>query len=298
MKDNTFVLRFVVGIIKLWYYLTEFKKSQNRNDMKKYSVLMATYKNDNAQYLEEALQSMFAQSYLPDEIVLVCDGPLGDDLEYVIKKHIHKLKVVRLNSNKGLGIALSYGIKVCENEYIIRMDSDDVSMPDRCQRQMQIMDEGHYDIVGGTILEFSVDIHHITGKRKLPVRTEDIIRFSKKRNPFNHPAVAFRKSAVLAAGNYNGDYHLFEDYDLWIRMLKNNCKGYNIEEPLLYMRAPTDIYRRRGGIKYAREMLRFHFDAYKSGWEEIDDFIFGALTHAVVCVLPICIRRMIYNILH
>ena len=133
------------------------------------------------------------------------------------------------------------------------------------------------------------------GKRTLPERQEDILTFSKKRNPFSHPAVMFKKSAVIEAGNYDETYHLFEDYYLWIRMFQSGCVGYNLQDTILKMRTPLDIYKRRGGWKYAKDLLRFHRWISESGWSSWKDFLTGAVPHAVVCVLPNGVRGMIYK---
>ena len=187
----------------------------------KYSVLMSVYHKEKPEYLKQAIESIQAQALLTDDFVLVCDGPLNDALDGVIFAKQQEmgtvLNVVRLAKNGGLGNALNEGIKYCKNELIARMDSDDIAYPDRCEKQLSV--------------------------------------FAKKRNPFNHPCVMYRKSVVEAVGSYQ-DFYLLEDYYLWLRMLMAGYQGYNIQEPLLHMRAGSEMYKRRAGWKYAETQMR------------------------------------------
>jgi len=268
-----------------------------------YSVLMSVYHKEKAEYLRESMESIFAQTVPTNDFVLVCDGPLGTELETVIAdmlaSHSDVLHLVRLEKNMGLGNALNEGIRHCKNELVARMDSDDIAVSERCESQLSaFMLDRNLDIMSSTVLEFEENIDSITGKRALPLAHDAICTFSRKRNPFNHPVVMFRKSAVEAAGGYKETYHLFEDYYLWVRMLINGCKGYNTSTPLLFMRVSRDIYRRRGGIKYAVNLLRFHWWIKTCGWGTYHEFMFCAIPHAIICVLPSCIRALVYKVIH
>lgn len=291
--------------------------------MEQYSVLMSTYRKESPEFLQAAIESMLRQTVQPAEFVLVCDGTLTEELDRVINSFGEQLSVYCRTENLGLGPSLQEGLSYCHEDIIVRMDSDDISFPDRCARELQAMKEHDADIVSGTVLEFSEmkdrgaasetlgvasEIQHgdlvtklepiISGKRELPQYHEEILRYSRKRNPFNHPAVCFRKDVILKAGGYNGDFPLFEDYDLWTRALQNGAKGYNIPEPVLYMRTTKDLYKRRGGWKYAEDMLRFHRSLLKRGYTTTADFITGAVPHAAICVLPAEIRKLVYQELH
>lgn len=272
-------------------------------NLNSYSVLMSVYHKEKAEFLWEAMQSIYEQTVPTDDFVLVCDGPLNKDLDDVISQMQRKfgqaLHVVRLEKNGGLGNALNVGIKFCKHEIVARMDSDDISFPERCEQELRVFQEQtQVDIVSAPVLEFVDSTKTITGKRGVPEKHEEILRFSRKRSPFNHPAVMFRKRAVEDAGGYNEEYHFFEDYYLWVRMLQNGCKGYNIKTPVLYMRTTKDMYLRRGGKKYAKDMLRFHRWMTKSGWGNSFVFLTGAVPHAIACVLPNSARRLIYKMLH
>ncbi len=233
---------------------------------KNYSVLMSVYYKENPEFLRQSMMSMFNQSAPTNDFVLVCDGSLTDGLNDVInemQKHFGDiLNVVRLPQNVGLGKALNEGIKHCKNDLIARMDSDDISYPDRYEKELEIFKDKKVDIVSGTVEEFLNTPDDTYAKRILPQNNKEIIAFSKKRNPFNHPCVMYRREAIQNAGGYQ-DFYLLEDYYLWIRMLMNGSVGYNIQEPILWMRAGNGMYKRRAGLKYAKsqvELLKFMRD--------------------------------------
>lgn len=268
-----------------------------------YSVLMSVYIKEQPDYLRQAMESMREQTIPTNDFVLVCDGPLTDGLEAVIGEEQDKfgpvLHVCRLEENGGLGNALNKGLKLCKNELVARMDSDDISRPDRCEKQLELFRQyPDISLSSGAVSEFTDDPEHPTGKRKVPVTDEEIRDFSRKRNPMNHPCVMFKKRAVENAGGYQETYHLFEDYYLWVRMLMCGAKARNVKDVLLDMRSPTDMYQRRGGKRYADDMLRFHRWMRENDWISEKDYLFGAVPHAVVCMLPNGIRKLVYKGLH
>lgn len=226
----------------------------------KYSVLMSVYHKEKPEYLKQAIESIQAQTLQTDDFVLVCDGPLNDALDKVIatkqQEMGEKLNVVRLAKNGGLGNALNKGIKHCKNELVARMDSDDIAYLDRCEKQMAVFNmHSEVSICSGIVEEFTSDPNIVDTKRVPPETNAEIVEFAKKRNPFNHPCVMYKKSAVEAVGSYQ-DFYLLEDYYLWLRMLMAGYQGYNIQEPLLHMRAGSDMYKRRAGWKYAKTQTK------------------------------------------
>ena len=229
-------------------------------DYKGYSVLMSVYHKEKPEYLKQAIASIQAQTLPTDDFVLVCDGPLNDALDAVIAKKQQEmgktLNVVRLAKNGGLGNALNEGIKHCKNELVARMDSDDIAYPDRCEKQIAVFyTHLEVSICSGIVEEFTSTPDVVDAKRVPPEAHEEIVEFAKKRNPFNHPCVMYKKSAVEAVGSYQ-DFYLLEDYYLWLRMLMAGYQGYNIQESLLHMRAGSDMYLRRAGWKYAKTQAR------------------------------------------
>ena len=221
-----------------------------------YSVLMSVYVKEKAEFLKQAMDSIWKQTVPTDDFVLVCDGPLTAELDAVIENmlatHPETLHVVRLEKNGGLGNALNIGIKECKNELVARMDSDDISRPDRCEKQLTVFwNNTDVSICSGIVEEFTTSTEFIEARRVPPETQDEILQFAKKRNPFNHPCVMYKRSAVETAGGYQ-DFYLLEDYYLWIRMLQKGCIGYNLQQPLLWMRAGSDMYKRRAGWKYAQ----------------------------------------------
>ena len=225
-----------------------------------YSVLMSVYYKEKPSFLNQAIESIQSQTLPTDDFVLVCDGPLNEELDAAIAVKQQEmgtsLNVIRLAKNGGLGNALNEGIRHCKNELVARMDSDDIAYPDRCEKQLAVFDtHPEVSICSGIVEEFTTDPRVVDTRRVPPETNEEIIEFAKKRNPFNHPCVMYKKTAVEAVGSYQ-DFYLLEDYYLWLRMLMAGYQGYNIQEPLLHMRAGSDMYKRRAGWKYAKTQVR------------------------------------------
>ena len=266
--------------------------------MAAYSVLMSVYCKEKPEYFRTAIQSMIDQTVKADDFVIVCDGPLTDELEKVLlwarEMLNERLKVVRISENGGLGRALNEGLKYVKNELVARMDSDDVSLPARCEMQLNAFSRNpEVSIVSGTVEEFCGDIDCVTARRVLPGNPDEIFEFAKYRNPFNHPCVMFKKSAVVRAGGYL-DLRYLEDYFLWVRMLLNNEKGLNLQEPLLRMRAGFDMYRRRGGGKYVLSQIRLFSFMRKKGMITRMQFMKNIGMRTVSALMPARLRRLLF----
>jgi glycosyltransferase involved in cell wall biosynthesis len=263
-----------------------------------YSVLMSVYYREKAEYLRQSIESVVHQTISPDEFMIVCDGTLTDELDAVLEEYREKypklIKLLRLKENKGLGKSLNAGLSKCRNELIARMDSDDICFLDRMERELRAINEKQAAIVSGPVVEFEGSIENVLQQKTVPQTDEEIRRYMRRRNPFNHPAVMFRRSCVMAAGGYK-DFPMFEDYYLWVRMLKKNFTGYNLQEPVLYMRAGEELYERRGGVSYARQVIRFRKYLLTSGVSNIADFIVTAGGHALVALMPAGLRKCFYQ---
>lgn len=265
-----------------------------------YSVLMSVYYKENPEFLKASMESIYAQTIPANDFVLVCDGPLNEGLDSVIAQMQEKfgdvLNVVRLKKNGGLGNALNEGIKHCKNELVARMDSDDISRRNRCERQLKVF-EAHPEIAlcSGIVEEFSESPDVIDTKRVPPETNFEIVLFSVKRNPFNHPCIMYKKSAVEAVGSYQ-DFYLLEDYYLWLRMLMAGYQGYNIQEPLLWMRAGSDMYKRRAGWKYAKSQIRLFKYMYKNKCINLGHYIFSGTIRAVSSIIPNSLRKFMFKI--
>lgn len=264
-----------------------------------YSVLMAVYKKENPVFFRQSIQSMMDQTLAPWDFVIVCDGPLTPELDHVLEWAAQRLgdrlQCIRLKENSGLGSALRVGVPRCRCKVIARMDSDDVSRKDRCERQLQILEQGDYSIVSGTLQEFTEKPGDLERLRVLPRTPAEIREYAKKRNPFNHPCVMYRKEDVLKAGNYQ-DFPGFEDYYLWIRMLCGGAQGYNIQEPVLDMRTGNGMYSRRGGLSYLKWTLRFQKFLLKKNFISKDRYIKNCMIRTVVGIIPGGLRERFYGL--
>lgn len=263
-----------------------------------FSVLLSIYAKECPMYFKASLDSIFHQTLLPDEVILVEDGPLTSELEQIVYDYSTRypvLKIVPLPTNQGLGKALNEGLKHCSYDLVARMDTDDIAMPDRFRRQIQIFEEHpEIDVCGAWVDEFEGNKRNILSTRKLPEYHEEIAAYAKRRNPINHPVVMFRKSAVIAAGGYQ-HCPLFEDYYLWLRMLRHGAKFYNIQESLLFFRMSPDMFKRRGGWKYAVNELRFLYMMRKMGIIGWRYFILNAIIRFPIRVMPNGVRGILYK---
>lgn len=218
----------------------------------KYSVLMSVYKNDDADFLKTALESIYdKQTRKPDEVVIVFDGPLKEPL-YKALNEFQKgrediIKYYPQEVNHGLGEALRIGSELCTGDYLLRMDSDDISASDRFEKQIAFV-EAHpeIDAVGTDIAEFDQDPFSEEMRTRIcPAKHEDIVKMCKKRNPMNHVTACIKKESLMKAGGYQS-LLLLEDYLLWINMICAGCKLANINESLVYVRVGNGFDSKRG----------------------------------------------------
>lgn len=229
--------------------------------MNNFSVLMSVYIKENPKYFERSLKSILEEQTLkPKEIVIVEDGPITEELKKVIIKYKEKypniIKSVILEKNQGLGDALNIGLKKTSYDIVARMDTDDISLPKRFEEQYKILLENNYDVVGSNIYEFENNENNVIGYKKVPENSSEIIRYSKTRNPINHPSVMFKKCAVINSGSYE-KMPDFEDYYLWVRMINKGYKFYNIQKPLLKFRTGNEMIKRRGSLRYFKNEKNF-----------------------------------------
>lgn len=268
------------------------------NKIMSFSVLMSIYMAEKPSYLTMSLNSVLNQTLQASEIIIVEDGPLTTDLYAILDEFESKNPIIRrlrLSENHGLGYALCEGLKYCRYELVARMDTDDICKPNRFEVQVEFMEKNYeVDVLGTWIDEFFNVKENIVSIRKVPEGSKGLYEFGKKRNPMNHPTVMFRKSSVLKAGSYQ-TCMLLEDYYLWVKMLKMGMVFYNIQESLLYFRLSHDIYKRRGGLKYAITEVKFQIELHKIGYLTIFETIRNIASRFFVRVMPVCIRRRIYR---
>ncbi len=261
----------------------------------KFSVLMSVYKNEKSENIQECFSSIQNQTLLPDEIILVVDGPINDVLNDVIENWVSilPLKIVRLDKNVGLGSALNIGIKYCSNEYIFRMDTDDICLPERFLNQCQYLkDNEKVVLLGGQICEFNAMNAQVSRHRHVPCTHKDIVHFSKFKNPFNHMTVAFKKDKILEVGGYQ--HHLFmEDYNLWLRVIASGGHVANLSEVLVNVRTNDDALQRRRGVAYIKsEFILYRLKRKTMSGNFFFD-LFVLVIRSAPRLLPLsCVRKL------
>lgn len=267
--------------------------------MEKYSVLMSLYEKEKPDFLVSAIESMITQTMPPDEIIIVEDGPIGIELANIVNSYKNAYQslftIVRNNANLGLGLALNEGLKVSRNDLVARMDTDDVSKPDRCEKQLRVFyDQPTLSIVGALVDEFVGSTDNIVSVRKVPEGNDEIYHFSKRRSAFNHPVVMYRRSAVLECGGYN-DLRRNQDVDMFGRMMFAGYKAYNIQESLLLFRSSMELAKRRKSWSNTKSYIAVIKRFWKSGYASFFDYFIVMLAQLFLFVLPARLQSFIYK---
>ncbi|HET6627729.1 MAG TPA: glycosyltransferase [Nocardioidaceae bacterium] len=265
-----------------------------------FSLLMAVYAGDDPGFLREAfVSSVHEQSRPPAQVVLVQDGPVPDELDHAITDLAATSPVpvqrVVMEHNVGLGPALDRGLETCAHEIVARMDADDVSFPDRFEKQLPVVEAGA-DIVGSGLVEFGRSVDDVVGRRTPPTDASEIRRVVKFRDPFNHPTIVYRKSAVLAAGGYT-DMALMEDYLLFTRMLQAGARPANVAEPLVHYRVGAGAYARRGGTALLRSELALQRRFRRLGITTRGQHLRNVVVRGGYRLVPEVVRRTAYRAL-
>lgn len=265
----------------------------------KFSVLMSLYNKEQPQFLAQCLQSLVEQSLPASEIVLVLDGEINPNLRQVIAQYQPQLplKLVELAQNVGLGRALNAGIAQCQHEWILRMDTDDICHRQRFAKQIAYIQSHQVDIVGTQLAEFEKDYRQLSGERLVPTSEQEIIQFAKRRSPFNHPTVAYRKSMLQTLSGYQ--HHLFlEDYNLWLRIIAQGYKVANLPDVLLYMRVGNGMVGRRKGWQYIKSEWKLAKLKRQLKIEHTAMIVIHFMLRSIVRLLPTNVLKRLYQRLH
>lgn len=263
----------------------------------KFSVLMSLYFKEKPEYLTECFESLKNQTVQADEIVVVFDGAITPELEQVVQNfaEILPLNIVRLEQNQGLGKALNHGLTHCRNEWVFRMDTDDICIPERFEKQIAFIEQNPDTIIfGGQIAEFGSDINDIVSYRRVPTETKAIVEFTQKRCPFNHMTVAYQKSAVLKCGGYQD---LQEDYYLWIKLVALGKKVANLPEILVYARVGNGMVGRRCGIAQAKAEWRLFKLKHQVGMQNVVSGFITFTMRVIPRLLPTVLLTQFYKLL-
>jgi len=261
----------------------------------KFSVLISLYHKESPFNLIQCLNSLEQQTLKADEIVIVFDGPIGSELTSVVDEYIHVLniKVKKLNMNVGLGNALNYGLKFCTNRLVARMDTDDICLPNRFERQINFFKvNDNVALLGTSIIEFDDSGGEYI--KSLPCDPKSIRDFSRYKNPFNHMTVMFDKHCIDNVGGYQDHYYM-EDYNLWLRLISKNYYVTNLSEVLVKARVGRDMLVRRRGIKYIKsecKLLKIKIDL---GITTIIPSIFIFILRVLPRIAPIWFLKFLYH---
>lgn len=259
------------------------------NDFR-FSVSMCVYGGDNAEWFEDAVNSIINQSQSPDEILIVVDGPVPEKLDEIINKFslLNIVRIIRLEKNVGHGNARRIGLENCKFELVALMDSDDIALEKRFEKEIAAFKKyPNLTIVGGHVSEFYDSPDKIVSKRKVKIMDDDIKRDLKRRCPMNQPTVMFKKSDIQNVGGYI-DWYCNEDYYLWIRIAEAGLQFLNIDDCLVSMRVNQDSYKRRGGIKYFISEAKLQTLMYKNG-------LIGIITLVGNLFKRFCVQVMMPN---
>lgn len=269
--------------------------------MSPFSVLLPVYAGDRAPFFRRAVESVTVdQTLRPDELVVVRDGPVGDELAGVLDAVASgavtggvPVRVVALDANVGLARALEAGLAACTHEIVARADADDISLPHRFAVQVPLVSDG-LDLLGSAITEFEDDEDAPGMVRRLPSSAPEIAAMARFRDPFNHPSVVYRRSAVADAGGY---VHVdkMEDYWLFARMVQRGARVANVAEPLVKYRVGAGAYGRRGGRSMLGSELRLQRLMLRSGFTTPRQFVRNIVVRGGYRFVPASLRRVAYR---
>lgn len=266
--------------------------------MEKYTVLMCVYKNDKSEYLDISIKSMINQTIAPNEMIIVLDGEVPSSIEKLLatyQKNYNFIHVYKIENNVGLGKALDYGLNYCNNNLVARMDADDISLPSRCEKLIKLFQENpNLAIAGTNVDEFVEDTNKIISTRVVPSSYQDILKFSRRRSPFNHPTVMFKKDEVTRCGGY-GVLRRKQDFDLFSRMIHSGCYALNINESLLLFRANEDNFLRRRSKEYYKSTIEVIKLNHKRGYCSWGDVQYVKIGQFVIRYSPKWLAKFLSN---
>lgn len=265
-----------------------------------YSVLMSVYQGEKPAFLNQSLDSIFNQTIIPSQFVLVKNGPLTSELENVLLNYSSKypgiLFFVELKNNEPLGVALDFGLSFCKCEYVARMDSDDIAEKERCAKQLKCFEDNQFLDICGTFMGEFYDDDRLNVKtiRIVPENDVQIKKFLRRRSPFNHSSVMFKKASVIRCGGY-GQSRRKEDFDLFSRMLNMGCMGYNIPETLMLGRANVNSFKRKKSWIYCSDYIEVMKRNWKSGYCSFWDFLVVSVYQLLIFLTPTFVSRWFTN---
>ena len=271
--------------------------SRRLDDGNKISVLASLYIHSKPNDFQRCLQSIESQTLAPDQVVIVLDGPGVGEIDSLIQSFSARLPIQTLvfEQNQGLGKALGAGLKMCEHDLVARVDTDDISLAQRFEMQVEYLRRNNEVAVLGTAMR---EIYCFNGKKIIRNRRGardrfDLAKTARVRNPLNHPTVMFRKTLVESVGGYL-DCPFFEDYYLWARIISANHKIANLSEVLVETEIDESYFSRRGGWEYLRAERQFLIRLRKLGFLKGYHLVFWIVARTPLRILPSGLRKFVY----
>jgi glycosyltransferase involved in cell wall biosynthesis len=264
-----------------------------------FSVLISLYKTNDPVFFEQAMASIFEQTYPPTEVVLVIDGEKTDAQQKVIdmfkEKYPQVLKVIPLAKNIGQGPALNEGLKHCSYELVARMDTDDICKPTRFEKQVRFFEQNpQVDVLGSWIEIFYDNTEEVANVRTFPETHEEVKKRAQSKSPIPHPCVMLKKSKVMKCGGYEL-LGLQDDYVLWMKMLYHGAIFHNLQEILLSYRISQNMFKRRGGISYAMDDCKLQWMFYRRDYISLLTAIRNIFMRVPFRIIPVSWRTFVYK---
>ncbi len=270
----------------------------NTDKLPEYTVVMSTYAGEKPEFLRESLNSMLTQTHPCKELILVCDGELTDELDSVIAG-LHachpELHVIRSKQPQGVGACANAAIRRAKTDYIVKMDSDDISLPERCERQLRFMAEHpETDMLGSFIEEFDSDSGESIAERRTPLSHSEILGFAKRRNPFNNQTLVYKRTEAVKAGGYT-TVRRCEDYEFVVRMLMSGAVGANLPETLVRYRVTKDNLTRRRNLNNTVSFIAVRWHIHEVGFSSLIDFLVPCTAQLMLFMLPQKLTGLFYK---
>jgi glycosyltransferase involved in cell wall biosynthesis len=259
-----------------------------------FSVLLPTFNREDLYILfDRAVQSIFLNTVIPKETIVIVDGPVTNEFRDKIINYekLYDLSVIWLPDNVGLTMALNIGLSHVKTKWVVRADGDDFNLPERFEKQLTVLRKG-YHLVGGSIQEVDEG-----GKflkiRRVPLEHIEIVKMLKRRNPFNHMSVAFSTEFAKEIGGYPNIY-LKEDYGFWCLFIKNGAKTANLPDILVHATTGLKLFSRRSGLKYIKSEIDLQKYLVACGLSTVCESLFFGSLRCIAFAMPASIKKLIY----
>lgn len=252
----------------------------------KFSCLYPLYYESRLNEVKTSFSSIINQSLKANEILIIFDGPIKKEIVLFLQKFKKKnrIKIIKFKKNLGLGGVLKKTIKLTKYEVIIRADADDINKKKRFESLINFLKKNpDVHVVSSLIKEKSLKEYFV---KKIPLTYKEILKIKNFRNPINHPAVAFKKKAVLKSGGYEVVPY-FEDYFLWLKMINKNFIFKNINKVLVVSNINQNFYTRRSGLRYFKNYLFFLNKIYSKKYINIYEYMINFVIRFFIYILPL-----------